>query len=98
MLTIRIGEIAFVTGQNKRKNRTFVRQDRLVSPTIFEAILVAHAQVSEAAAVGVPDSIKGEAPVCFCVLKKDVNGDTALATELKESVARSRKSLRTARG
>ena len=71
MLTIRIEEIAFVTGQNKRKNRTFVR-----------------AQVSEAAAIGVPDSIKGEALVCFCVLKKDANGDTVLAAELKESVAR----------
>jgi acetyl-CoA synthetase len=44
--------------------------------------------VSEAAAIGVPDSIKGEALVCFCVLKKNANGDTALATELKESVAR----------
>jgi acetyl-CoA synthetase len=59
-----------------------------VSPKIFELILVAHAQVSEAAAVGVPDSIKGEALVCFCVLKKKANGDTALAVELKKSVAR----------
>ena len=59
-----------------------------MSPKFFESILVAHAQVSEAAAIGIPDSIKGEALVCFCVLKKDANGDTALATELKESVAR----------
>jgi acetyl-CoA synthetase len=59
-----------------------------VSPKIFESIVVAHAQVSEAAAVGVPDSIKGEALVCFCVLKKDANGDNALAAQLKASVAR----------
>jgi len=66
-----------------------------VSPKIFDSILVAHAQVSEAAAIGIPDSIKGEALVCFCVLKKDANGDSALAAELKESVARSRQSART---
>jgi acetyl-CoA synthetase len=36
----------------------------------------------------VPDPIKGEALVCFCVLKKDANGDVTLATELKTNVAR----------
>jgi acetyl-CoA synthetase len=45
-------------------------------------------QVSEAAAISVPDSIKGEALVCFCVLKKDANGDPTLAAELKQNVAR----------
>ena len=59
-----------------------------MSPKIFESILVAHAEVSEAAGIGVPDSIKGEALVCFCVLRKDANGDAALAADLKESVAR----------
>ncbi len=46
------------------------------------------AEVSEAAAIGVPDSIKGEALICFCVLKKDANGDLALAGELKKNVGR----------
>ncbi len=59
-----------------------------MSPKFFESILVAHAQVSEAAAIGIPDPIKGEALVCFCVLKKNVDSDNALAAELKESVAR----------
>jgi acetyl-CoA synthetase len=63
-----------------------------VSPKIFESILVAHAEVSKAAGIGVPDSIKGEALVCFCVLKKDANwsgsGRIALAAELKENVTR----------
>jgi acetyl-CoA synthetase len=53
-----------------------------------ESILVAHPQVSEAAAIGVPDSIKGEALVCFCVLKKGANGDVTLAAELKKDVGR----------
>ena len=38
--------------------------------------------------VGVPDPIKGEALVCFCVLRKDANGDVTLAAELKQNVAR----------
>ncbi|HSS16509.1 MAG TPA: hypothetical protein VLQ29_05970 [Candidatus Dormibacteraeota bacterium] len=63
-----------------------------MSPKISESIFVAHAEVSEAAGIGVPDSIKGEALVCFCVLKKDANwsgsGRIALAAELKENVAR----------
>ena len=65
-------------------------------PPEVESILVAHAQVSEAAAIGVPDPIKGEALVCFCVLKKSGNQDvdrstafrTSRASELKNNVAR----------
>ena len=38
--------------------------------------------------MGVPDSIKGEALICFCVLKKGADGNVTLATELKENVAR----------
>ena len=63
-----------------------------MSPKIFESILVAYPEVSEAAGIGLPDSIKGEALVCFYVLKKDASwsgsGRIALAAELKESVAR----------
>jgi acetyl-CoA synthetase len=51
-----------------------------------ESILVAHPEVSEAAAVSVPDSIKGEALICFCVLKSNDAGE-ALAVELKKSMA-----------
>jgi len=71
-----------------RSDDTIKIAGKRVGPAEVESILVAHAQVSEAAAIGVPDSIKGEALVCFCVLKKDANGDVALAAELKESVAR----------
>jgi acetyl-CoA synthetase len=53
-----------------------------------ESILVAHPEVSEAAAIGVPDPIKGEALVCFCVLKPDATADENLATILKKNVAR----------
>jgi len=71
-----------------RSDDTIKIAGKRVGPAEVESVLVAHLQVSEAAAIGVPDSIKGEALVCFCVLKKGVNGDVALAAELKENVAR----------
>jgi len=71
-----------------RSDDTIKIAGKRVGPAEVESVLVAHSQVSEAAAIGVPDSIKGEALVCFCVLKKDVDGDVALAAELKTNVAR----------
>jgi len=79
-----------------RSDDTIKVAGKRLGPAEVESILVAHPQVSEAAAVGVPDAIKGEALVCFCVLKKDANGDvdpstafrTSLAAELKRNVAR----------
>ena len=69
-----------------RSDDTIKIGGKRVGPAEVESILVAHPQVSEAAAIGVPDSIKGEALVCFCVLKKGANGDVTLAAELKKDV------------
>jgi acetyl-CoA synthetase len=71
-----------------RSDDTIKMGGKRVGPAEVESILVAHPQVSEAAAIGVPDSIKGEALVCFCVLKKGANGDHTLAGELKKNVGR----------
>jgi acetyl-CoA synthetase len=79
-----------------RSDDTIKIAGKRLGPAEVESILVAHPQVSEAAAVGVPDPIKGEALVCFCVLRKGANGDvdpsiairTSLAAELKGNVAR----------
>jgi len=71
-----------------RSDDTIKIAGKRVGPAEVESILVAHPQVSEAAAVGVPDPIKGEALVCFCVLSKGVNGGVNLAAELKGNVAR----------
>ena len=71
-----------------RSDDTIKIGGKRVGPAEVESILVAHPQVSEAAAIGVPDSIKGEALVCFCVLKKGANGDLTLAGELKKNVGR----------
>jgi acetyl-CoA synthetase len=71
-----------------RSDDTIKIAGKRVGPAEVESVLVAHPQVSEAAAIGVPDSIKGEALVCFCVLKKGANGDATLAAELKKDVGR----------
>src|SRR6266576_3726220 len=71
-----------------RSDDTIKIAGKRVGPAEVESILVAHPQISEAAAVGVPDPIKGEALVCFCVLKKGANGDVNLASELKKDVGR----------
>ena len=71
-----------------RSDDTIKIAGKRVGPAEVESILVAHPQVSEAAAIGVPDPIKGEALVCFCVLKKGANGDVTLAAQLKKDVAR----------
>jgi acetyl-CoA synthetase len=71
-----------------RSDDTIKIGGKRVGPAEVESILVAHPQVSEAAAIGVPDSIKGEALVCFCVLKTGTNGDVTLAAELKKDVGR----------
>ena len=71
-----------------RSDDTIKIAGKRLGPAEVESILVAHPQVSEAAAVGVPDPIKGEALVCFCVLRKGVNGGVNLAAELKGNVAR----------
>src|SRR5262249_51794980 len=49
--------------------------------------LVGHESVVEAAAIGVPDELKGAALVAFCVLA-DVNETAALEGELKDLVAK----------
>jgi acetyl-CoA synthetase len=71
-----------------RSDDTIKVGGKRVGPAEVESILVAHPQVSEAAAIGMPDSIKGEALVCFCVLKKGAIGDVTLAAELKKDVGR----------
>ncbi len=53
----------------------------------IESALVAHASVAEAAAVGRPDEMKGQALVAFVTLKQGVIPTKALKAELLEHVA-----------
>ena len=55
-------------------------------PSEFESILVAHPAVAEAGAVGVPDELKGERIVCFCVLEEGRPAGDDLEAELSELI------------
>jgi acetyl-CoA synthetase len=53
----------------------------------IESALVAHLAVAEAAVVGRPDDLKGQAVVAFVTLKGDAKPNSQLKTELCDSVA-----------
>jgi acetyl-CoA synthetase len=71
-----------------RSDDTIKIAGKRLGPAEVESILVSHPDVSEAAAIGVPDELKGEALVCFCVLKRDIPGNEPLRQALKELVGR----------
>jgi acetyl-CoA synthetase len=52
-----------------------------------ESALVSHPKVAEAAVVGRPDDLKGQAIVAFVTPRAGVTADDALATELRRHVA-----------
>src|SRR5687767_8513764 len=70
-----------------RSDDTIKIAGKRVGPAEVESVLVEHQAVLEAAAIGVPDALKGQALVCFCVLRPGHTGSEPLATELKALVA-----------
>jgi len=70
-----------------RSDDTIKVAGKRTGPAEVESALVAHEAVSEAAAVGVPDPVKGEAIVCFVVLRAGTSLDDALRTALADRVA-----------
>jgi acetyl-CoA synthetase len=70
-----------------RSDDTIKIAGKRVGPAEVESVLVEHPAVIEAAAVGIPDELKGQALVCFCVLRPGTSADSALADSLKALVA-----------
>jgi acetyl-CoA synthetase len=71
-----------------RTDDTLKIAGKRVGPAEIETALASHAAVSEAAAIGVPDEIKGTALVCFVVLKNSMmSAPAGLELELIEQVA-----------
>jgi acetyl-CoA synthetase len=70
-----------------RSDDTIKVAGKRLGPAEIESVLVRHPAVAEAAAIGVPDPMKGQEAVCFCVLQPDTDS-SALAAELKALVAR----------
>ncbi len=70
-----------------RSDDTIKAAGKRLGPAEIESILVSHPDVSEAAAIGVPDELKGQSVVCFCVLKPGAQVSDDLREVLKELVA-----------
>jgi len=70
-----------------RSDDTIKIAGKRLGPAEVESILVAHPAVAEAAAIGVPDEIKGNEVICFCVLKPGQNPTDELRETLRDKVA-----------
>jgi acetyl-CoA synthetase len=66
-----------------RSDDTIKIAGKRLGPAEVESVLVEHPAVLEAAAIGVPDELKGQALVCFCVLRPGHAASAALANALK---------------
>jgi acetyl-CoA synthetase len=70
-----------------RSDDTIKVAGKRLGPAEVESVLVTHPAVVEAAAVGIPDEVKGEALWCFVVLAPDASSSDELRAELKQLVA-----------
>jgi len=71
-----------------RSDDTIKVAGKRLGPAEVESILVGHPDVVEAAAIGVPDEIKGSEVVVFVVLQEGVSPGDALRLKLWDMVAR----------
>ncbi len=86
------GDWAVIDGDNQwyilgRSDDTVNVAGKRIGPAEMESVLVDHAAVAEAAAIGIPDAIKGSSIVCFCVLLPGYFPTDALRNELKDKIA-----------
>ncbi len=65
-----------------RSDDTIKLAGKRLGPAEVESVLVDHAAVLESAAIGIPDETKGQALVCFCVLRPGHVPSPALVEEL----------------
>jgi acetyl-CoA synthetase len=70
-----------------RSDDTLKIAGKRVGPAEVESTLVGHDAIAEAAAIGIPDELKGTALVVFCVLKGGEAASNELASELRDRVA-----------
>ncbi len=70
-----------------RSDDTLKVAGKRIGPAEIESAAVAHPLVQEAAAIGVPHAVKGEAIVVFAILKPGATESDALRQEIRETVA-----------
>ena len=71
-----------------RSDDTIKVAGKRLGPAEVESILVAHPDVVEAAAIGVPDQIKGNEVVVFVVLREGLSSSDAIRLQLWEMVVK----------
>jgi acetyl-CoA synthetase len=71
-----------------RSDDTIKVAGKRIGPAEIESILVGHPAVREAAAIGIPDEMKGSQLICFCVLNNPEMESDKLRSELRARVAR----------
>ncbi|MFI5454166.1 MAG: AMP-binding protein [Isosphaerales bacterium] len=71
-----------------RSDDTLNVAGKRLGPAEVESILAEHAAIAESAAIGVPDTIKGEVILCFAVLRSGHQPSDALRSELRDRVSR----------
>jgi len=70
-----------------RSDDTLKIAGKRLGPAEVESVLVGHPSVAESGVIGVPHEIKGEAVVCFVVLRPGNSPSESLRAELSERVA-----------
>jgi acetyl-CoA synthetase len=70
-----------------RSDDTIKVAGKRLGPAEVETVLVEHPSVVEAAAVGLPDEVKGESLACYVVVGAGVEPSEALRSELRAHVA-----------
>lgn len=70
-----------------RSDDTIKVAGKRIGPSEVESILTGHPAVKEAAAIGIPDEIKGQKLACFCVLNPSEAAYKELGSELRAKVA-----------
>jgi acetyl-CoA synthetase len=70
-----------------RSDDTLKIAGKRLGPAEVESVLVGHPAVAESGVIGVPHAIKGEAVVCFVVLRPGHDPSEPLRAELAERVA-----------
>lgn len=71
-----------------RSDDTLKVAGKRVGPAEVETAAASHPAVVEAAAIGVPDALKGEAVVVLCVLRPGVSDPDQVAREVADRIAR----------
>jgi acetyl-CoA synthetase len=89
----------YMTGDSARKDKdgyiwVIGRVDDVIKVSGYrlgtaeiESALVSHPSVAEAAVIGLPHEIKGQAIHCYCMLRAGFQGSEELADQLKAHVA-----------